>query len=76
MVHQIANANEHSIIFVDILNPIIALLNLKIVNKIFKDLVYDKSLSSFEVNYNIVDFYKSILLSENPKDKNESFFNE
>src|SRR5699024_10980778 len=70
IIHQIDNANEHSIIFVDILNPIIDLLNLKIVNKIFKDLVYDKPLSSFEVNYNIVDFNKSILLSENPKDKN------
>lgn len=67
MVKQISKANNHSIIFVDVLNPIIALLNVKIINKIFKDLIYDKSMSSLDLKYDTVDFVESIRLSEYEK---------
>lgn len=64
MVKLIASLHNKKICFVRIFNPIIRLLNVAIINKMFGSLVYDKKLSSYHKNYNLRDFETSIRLTE------------
>ncbi len=64
MVKLIANENNRKIWFTKLFNPIIRLLNIEVINKVFGDLVYSKELSLYPKDYNIVDFETSIKLTE------------
>lgn len=66
MVKLIAESHKKKLYTTKILNPIIRLLALRIglVNKVFGNLVYEKSLSKYGKNYNVYDFKVSIGLSE------------
>lgn len=64
MVSLIADINGKKIWFTRIFNPIIGLLNIGVVNKVFGDLVYEKDLSEYPKDYNKVDFETSIKLTE------------
>ncbi len=64
MVKMIANINNKSIRMTKMFNPIIKLLNHnKTINKIFGDLMYEKSLSNYE-NYDPIPFKETIRLTE------------
>jgi len=67
MVRLIAEAHGKKIKLVKIFNPLLRLMfdKVNIVNKVFGNLVYDKSLSEYDKgNYRIRNFQESILLSE------------
>lgn len=69
MVRLIGEANGKKIIMTKIFNPIILILCpiLRIISKIFGNLVYEKSISIYKDEYNIRDFNESILCTENKK---------
>lgn len=67
LVSLIAETHGKKIKLIRILNPIIkllGLLNFKLINKVFGDLVYDMSLSDFVKDYRIYEFRESIFLTE------------
>jgi len=67
MVKLIADTHGKNIKLTKILNPLIVLLmkfNVRLLNKIFGDLVYDKSISKYKVNYNLYNLKDSILATE------------
>ncbi|MBS4462474.1 MULTISPECIES: NAD-dependent epimerase/dehydratase family protein [unclassified Facklamia] len=65
LVKEIAKAHNHNIITTKLFNSVIsALKTLKIFNKMFGDLYYEKKLSRYSFSYQIVDFEKSILRTE------------
>lgn len=64
MVKLIAGLHNKKIWFVKIFNPIIRVLNIGTINKVFGSLVYDKKLSSYPRDYNLRDFETSIRLTE------------
>lgn len=68
MVYSISQVYGKNIKFIAFLNPAIKLLSKKIslINKVFGNLVYEKSMSDYhKANYQIRDFKKSIELTEN-----------
>lgn len=67
MVRLIAETQGKKVKLVKIFNPIIKMLGFKIkfINKVFGNLVYDKLMSNYKVNYQIRDFHESIKLTEN-----------
>jgi len=66
MVRLIAEMYGKKIRLVKIFNPMLWLLGFKLelVNKVFGNLVYEKSMSDYKVNYQIRDFQESILVTE------------
>ena len=61
MVKIISNKNGKKIIMTKLFNPIINRLNIRLINKIFGDLVYDKDMSNtLELDYQIYEFNESI----------------
>jgi len=62
MVRLIAEVHGKSIVLTNLFNPLLRLLNVSTVNKIFGDLVYDMSISS---NVCLVPFSETIKQSEN-----------
>lgn len=64
MVRLIAEVHGKKIIMTKLFNPLLGLLNVSIVNKVFGDLVYEKNMNSYENEYNICSFKKSILQTE------------
>jgi|SRR5690554_2854274 len=66
MVKLIAKVYRKKIKLVKIFNPIIKLLGLKfrLINKVFGNLVYDKSMSAYKADYQVRDFHKSIELTK------------
>lgn len=66
MVRTIAKVHGKKIILTRILNPFVKLmLHFEVVNKVFGNLAYDKSLSKFkDYNYQVRNFEESIKLTE------------
>lgn len=64
MVKLIAKAHGKKIRITKLFNPLLSLLNLSIVNKVFGDLVYKKELSAFNNQYNVYSFLDSIKITE------------
>lgn len=66
MVKLIAETHGKKVRLVKIFNPVIRLSGLKIkfINKVFGNLVYEKLISDYKVNYQIRDFHESIKLTE------------
>jgi nucleoside-diphosphate-sugar epimerase len=67
MVRLIAEMNGKKIIMTKALNPILRMLctRIRIISKVFGNLVYKKSISTYKVDYQIRDFNESILYTEN-----------
>ena len=66
MVNIIAEIGGHNILLMKVLNPMIKILGLyiNIVNKVFGNLVYEKSMSDYRENYQIRDLINSIIVTE------------
>lgn len=65
MVRLIAEVNGNKVVLTKVFNLFIRLMFcFKVVNKVFGNLVYDKSMSNYEANYQISDLRKSIELTE------------
>ncbi|PRY82680.1 hypothetical protein [Alkalibacterium olivapovliticus] len=67
MVKKIAEFRGKKLILTKLFNPVLKLLKVGIVNKIFGDLVYNQNLSGFESNYIVVSFDDSIKNTEMEK---------
>lgn len=64
MVKLIAEAHGKKIRFTKLFNPLLKLLNISVIHKVFGDLIYEKDISEYKKNYNIYDFIDSISLTE------------
>lgn len=64
MVRLIAEVHGKRVIMTKLFNPLLRLLNVSTVNKVFGDLVYDMSISEYDANYAIIDFNNSIVKTE------------
>ncbi|NLW42624.1 MAG: NAD-dependent epimerase/dehydratase family protein [Tissierellia bacterium] len=64
MVRLIAEAHGKKIVMTKLFNPLLRLLNVSTVNKVFGDLVYDMSMSEYESNYRVCGFRESIKKTE------------
>ncbi|MYL69822.1 NAD-dependent epimerase/dehydratase family protein [Halobacillus litoralis] len=66
MISQIAEVHGNKIWFTKAFNPFIRLLcpRVKLINKVFGNLIYDKNLSEYKQNYRVRDFKQSISLTE------------
>nr|WP_309098427.1 NAD-dependent epimerase/dehydratase family protein [Fredinandcohnia onubensis] len=66
MVKVIADIHEKKIVLTKLFNPILKVIGLKlgIINKIFGNLVYAKSISTYKDDYQIRDLQKTIELTE------------
>ncbi len=65
LVKEIADVAHKKIILVNFLNPIIKLMfKFDLVKKLFGNLVYEKSMSQYDFEYQIRDFKTSIKLTE------------
>jgi nucleoside-diphosphate-sugar epimerase len=62
MVRMIAEVHGKRVLMTKLFNPLLRLLNISTVNKVFGNLVYDKSMSS---NINLVPFSETIKETEN-----------
>lgn len=65
LVKMISEINNHKIHFTSIFNPFIKMLSKQVyVNKVFGNLIIDKSLSTYKENYCKYDFKESIEITE------------
>lgn len=64
MVDLIAEAHGKRIVMTKLFNPLLRLLNVSTVNKVFGDLVYDISMSEYKTNYRVYEFRESIKKTE------------
>lgn len=64
MVKLIAEAHGKEIIMIKLFNPLLRILNVSIVNKVFGDLTYNKDLSEYEDDYKVYDFRESVFITE------------
>jgi UDP-glucose 4-epimerase len=64
MVRLIAEVHGKRVVMTKLFNPLLRLLNVSTVNKVFGDLVYDMSMSDYISNYAIIDFNNSIVKTE------------
>ena len=64
LVKCISLNNNSNIIMTKLFNPLIKILKIKVINKVFGSLVYDKAISEYNFQYNVVDFDESIRLTE------------
>lgn len=64
MVRLIAKFHKKRIVMIKLFNPLLKLLNISTVNKVFGDLVYDMSMSKYENNYRVCEFRESIKKTE------------
>ena len=64
MVRLIAEAHEKKIVMTKLFNPLLRLLNVSTVNKVFGDLVYEMSMSEYESDYRVCGFRESIIKTE------------
>lgn len=62
MVRLIAESHGKNILMTTLFNPLIKLFNIKIVNKVFGDLIYDQKIAN---NIGIISFEESIKRTEN-----------
>ncbi len=64
LVRLIAEARGRKIMMTKLFNPLLRLLNISTVNKVFGDLIYDLKISEYEGNYRDCEFRESILKTE------------
>ncbi|NDL68715.1 NAD-dependent epimerase/dehydratase family protein [Anaerotalea alkaliphila] len=64
MVRLIAEAHGRRVRMTKLFNPLLRLLNVSTVNKVFGDLVYDMSMSEYESDYRVCGFRESIIKTE------------
>lgn len=64
LIKKIALLSGHKIYFIKHISTFLRSIKVDFMSKVFGTLVYSKNISSFDYNYNIVDFEKSIFLSE------------
>jgi UDP-glucose 4-epimerase len=64
MVRLIAEAHGKKIVMTKLFNPLVRLLNVSTVNKVFGDLVYEMSMSEYEFDYRVCGFQESITVTE------------
>lgn len=64
MVRLIAEAHGKRIVMTRLFNPLLRLLNVSTVNKVFGDLVYDIIMSEYESEYRVYGFRESIRMTE------------
>lgn len=64
MVKYIAEAHGKKIHMTKLFNPLIIVLKVSTINKVFGDLVYEKRMSEYKSKYCIYDLGKSITLTE------------
>lgn len=64
MVRLIAEAHGKRMVMTKFFNPLLSLLNVSTVNKVFGDLVYDMSMSEYENDYCVCGFRESIKATE------------
>ena len=64
MVRIIAEVHGKRVVMTKLFNPLLRLLNVSTVNKVFGDLVYDMSMSELESNYRVCGFQGSIKVME------------
>lgn len=64
MVRLIAEAHGKRVVMTKLFNPLLSLLNLSTVNKVFGDLVYDMSMSEYKSDYRICEFRETIKKTE------------
>ena len=64
MVKLIAEAHGKEIIMIKLFNPLLRILNVSIINKVFGDLTYNKDLSEYEDDYKVYDFKESVFITE------------
>ena len=64
MVRLIAEAHSKRVVMTKLFNPLLRLLNVSTVNKVFGDLVYDMSMSEYESDYRVYGFIESIIKTE------------
>jgi len=66
MVKLIAEMHGKKVKLVKIFNPLLRFLGLriKLINKVFGNLVYEKSMSKYKVGYQIIDLRESIKITE------------
>lgn len=68
MVRMIAEVHGRKLKMTRVFNPLLKLLNISVVNKVFGDLVYEMDLSKFESDYRFCDFSESILNTEGARE--------
>ena len=64
MVRLIAEAHGKRMVMTKLFNPLLRLLNVSTVNKVFGDLVYDMRMSEYENDYRVCGFGESIIKTE------------
>ncbi|MBK5442705.1 NAD-dependent epimerase/dehydratase family protein [Peribacillus sp. TH24] len=64
MVKLIAEAHGQKIRMTKVLNPLLKLLKISTVNKVFGDLVYERCMSQHKIEYYVYEFKSSISLTE------------
>lgn len=64
MVRLIAEAHGKRVVMTKLFNPLLRLLNVSTVNKVFGDLVYDISMSDYVSDYRVCGFQESIKITE------------
>ena len=65
LIKEISKIHNHKILFTGILNPLIRLFNKQVyINKVFGNLVIDRELSTYQVNYCIFTNKESIQMTE------------
>lgn len=64
MVRLIAEVHGRRVMMTKLFNPLLRLLNVSTVNKVFGDLVYDMSMSEYERDYRVCGFRESIAQTE------------
>ena len=62
LVREISRLSQKKIFFIKVFNPLITLFknNIVILNKMFSDLIYDKTMSEYNFNYQKINFLKSL----------------
>jgi nucleoside-diphosphate-sugar epimerase len=64
LVQLIASVHGKKVIMTKLFNPYLRILNISMVNKMFRDLVYEKSMSEYNFDYRVCNFKESILKTE------------
>jgi UDP-glucose 4-epimerase len=64
MVKMIAEFHGKKVWMTKLFNLLLRLLNIRILNKVFGNLVYDRSMSEYSSGYCVCDFNSSIPLTE------------
>ncbi|MDK2920264.1 MAG: hypothetical protein PWQ37_2997 [Candidatus Petromonas sp.] len=68
MVRLITEIHGKRVVMTKLFNPLLRLLNVSTLNKVFGDLVYDMNMSEYESDYRICGFSESIKMTEGARE--------